>query len=256
MRGLNSPVKRTRCLEFLRRKDVSIALIQETHLKDEDIHRFQNKTYKILACSCALNKSKGVLILHKRSLHFSVDTLGKDDCGRFIYAAIRINHTKVLLTSIYAPNVCDHQFMDSISGILIKFNDYHIILGADFNACVHPELDRSSADPNAAMPSSVALNNVIAELNLADPWRIKNGNAKAYTFYSTRHKSFSRIDYILVDPPLIQHISTIDILPILISDHSPVTCNITIGVKFPKVSRWRFNNMLLYDTSFLDQLRQ
>lgn len=72
MRGLNSPVKRTRCLEFLRRKDVSIALLQETHLKDEDVHRFQNKTYKILACSCALNKSKGVLILHKRSLNLSV----------------------------------------------------------------------------------------------------------------------------------------------------------------------------------------
>lgn len=67
-----------------------------------------------------------------------------------LYAAIRINHTKVL---IYAMNVCDDLFMDNISVTLKDFNDYHIILGADFNACVHPELDLSSTDPTAAMPS-------------------------------------------------------------------------------------------------------
>lgn len=184
----------------------------------------------MLACSCALNKSKGVLILYKRSLSLYVDSMWKDDCGQFVYAATRINHTKVLLTSTYAPNVCDHQFMDNIPGTLINFNDYHIILGADFNACVHTELDRSSTDSVATL-SSVALNSLIAELNVADPWHIKNGNTKAYTFYSTHHKSFSSVDYILVDPSLVQYISTIDILPILISDHSPVICNITIGAK-------------------------
>ncbi len=147
----------------------------------------------MLACSCALNKSKGILILYKRSLSLFVDSMGKDDCGRFVYAAIRINHTKVLLTSIYAPNVCDHQFMDNISGTLINFNDYHIILGADFNAFVHRELDRSSTDSTVATPSSVALNSLIVELNLVEPWRIKNDNTKAYTFYSTHHKSFSKL---------------------------------------------------------------
>uniref|UniRef100_A0A8C1RZA8 Endonuclease/exonuclease/phosphatase domain-containing protein n=1 Tax=Cyprinus carpio TaxID=7962 RepID=A0A8C1RZA8_CYPCA len=129
VRGLNSQVKHT-----------------QTHLKDGDVHRLQNKYYKMLACSCALNKSKGVLILYKRSLSLYVDSMWKDDCGQFVYAATRINHTKVLLTSTYAPNVCDHQFMDNIPGTLINFNDYHIILGADFNACVHTELDRSSTD--------------------------------------------------------------------------------------------------------------
>ncbi len=120
VRGLNSPVKHTRCLEYLQRRDVSMALLQETHLKDRDVHRFQNKYDKMLACLCALNKSKGVLILYKRSLSLSVDSMRKDDCGRFVYVAIRIYHSKVLLTSIYAPNVRDHQFMDDISGTLIN----------------------------------------------------------------------------------------------------------------------------------------
>ncbi len=143
--------------------------------------------------------------------------------------------------------------MDNISGTLINFNYYHIILGADFNACVHPELDRSCTDSTVATSSSVALNSLIAELNLANPWGIKNGNTKAYTFYSTCHKSFSRIDYILVDPFLVQYISNIDVL---ISDNSPVICNITTGAKVSKFYWWRFNNTLLYDISFLEQYKQ
>lgn len=56
VRGLNTPVKRTRCLEFLHRKAIAIALVQEAHLKEEDVSRFQN--YKLLAYSCVPNKSK------------------------------------------------------------------------------------------------------------------------------------------------------------------------------------------------------
>ncbi len=36
--GLNSAVKRTRVLEYLHRKSISCALIQETHLKQSDVH--------------------------------------------------------------------------------------------------------------------------------------------------------------------------------------------------------------------------
>lgn len=32
--GLNSPVKQTKCLEFLHSKKVALAIIQETHLKN------------------------------------------------------------------------------------------------------------------------------------------------------------------------------------------------------------------------------
>ncbi len=38
--GLNSAVKRTRVLEYLHRKSISCALIQETHLKQSDVAQF------------------------------------------------------------------------------------------------------------------------------------------------------------------------------------------------------------------------
>ncbi len=50
--GLNSAVKRTRVLEYLHRKSISCALIQETHLKQSDVARFQNKTLPATKSCC------------------------------------------------------------------------------------------------------------------------------------------------------------------------------------------------------------
>ncbi len=77
--GLNSAVKRTRVLEYLHHKSISCALIQETHLKQSDVARFQNKYYKLAAFSCALNKTKGVLILVNRKLNLTIEHLGSDE---------------------------------------------------------------------------------------------------------------------------------------------------------------------------------
>ncbi len=76
--GLNSAVKRTRVLEYLHRKSISCALIQETHLKQSDVARFQNKYYKLIAFSCAQNKTKGVLILVNRKLNLTIEHIGSD----------------------------------------------------------------------------------------------------------------------------------------------------------------------------------
>ncbi len=95
------------------------------------------------------------------------------------------------------------------------------MVGGDFNAVINPALDKSQSD-TTANPSSKLLNKFITELNLIDLWRIQNTKAKDFTFFSNRHKTFSRIDYIFLSPSLISSNSSISILPILLSDHSAV----------------------------------
>ena len=85
--GLNSPVKRTKFLEVLKRKEVSIALIQEMHLKTTDIHRFQNRFYMYVAHS-----------------------LGNNGTGRLTYVCLTFNNTNICLASIYGPNTHDPNF--------------------------------------------------------------------------------------------------------------------------------------------------
>ncbi len=166
--GLNSAVKRTRVLEYLHRKSISCALIQETHLKQSDVARFQNKYHKLAAFSCALNKTKGVLILVNRKLNLTIEHLGSDEKGRFVFIRCfircKIYNNRLALVSIYGPNETDSAFLTQISKTLLEQIDCPLVVGGDFNAVVNPALDKSQSD-TTANPSSKLLNKFITELN-------------------------------------------------------------------------------------------
>ncbi len=253
--GLNSAVKRTRVLEYLHRKSISCALIQETHLKQSDVARFQNKYYKLAAFSCALNKTKGVLILVNRKLHLTIEHLGNDEEGRFVFICCKIHNTRLSLVSVYGPNETDSAFFTNVSKTLLEQIDCHLVVGGDFNAVVNPALDKSQSD-TTANPSSKLLNKFITELNLIDLWRIQNTKSKDFTFFSNRHKTFSRIDYIFFSPSLISSNSSISILPILLSDHSVVLCNISLSDIKAKSPRWRFSISLLSNQTLITSLKE
>ncbi len=240
MNGLNSAVKRTHVLEYLHRKSISCALIQETHLKQSDVARFQNKYYKLAAFSSAQNKTKGVLILVNRKLNLTIEHLGSDEKGKFVFIRCKIYNNRLALVSIYGPNETDSAFLTQISKTLLEEIDCPLVVGGDFNAVINPALDKSQSD-TTANPSSKLLNKFITELNLIDLWRIQNTKAKDFTFFSNRHKTFSRIDYIFLSSSLISSNSSISILPILLSDHSAVLCSVPLSDVKTKSPRWRFN---------------
>ncbi len=133
--------------------------------------RFQNKYYKLAAFSCALNKTKGVLILVNRKLNLTIEHLGSDEKGRFVFIRCKIYNNRLALVSIYGPNETDSAFLTQISKTLL-----------DFNAVVNPALDKSQSDTTAS-PSSKLLNKCITELNLIDLWRIQNTKSKDFTFF-------------------------------------------------------------------------
>ncbi len=180
--GLNSAVKRTRVLEYLHRKSISCALIQETHVKQSDVARFQNKYYKLAALSSAQNKTKGVLILVNRKLNLTIEHLGSDEKGRFVFIRCKIYNNRLALVSIYGPNEIDIAFLTQISKTLLEEIDCPLVVGGDFNAVINPALDKSQSN-TTANPSSKLLNKFITELNLIDLWRIQNTKAKDFTFF-------------------------------------------------------------------------
>ncbi len=46
-----------------------------------DVHRFQNRYFKVISASSAVNKTKGVLIVIKRNIGFSIIRSGGDTEG-------------------------------------------------------------------------------------------------------------------------------------------------------------------------------
>ncbi len=83
-------------LEYLHRKSIPVPN-QETHLKQSDVARFQNKYYKLIAFSCAQNKTKGVLILVNRKLNLTIEHLGSDEKGRFVFIRCKIYNNRLAL---------------------------------------------------------------------------------------------------------------------------------------------------------------
>lgn len=57
---------------------------------------------------------------------------------------------------------------------------------------------------------------------LVDIWRSKFPRTRDFTFYSCRHASYSRIDYFFTGKADLHRIMDVEILPITISDHTPV----------------------------------
>ncbi len=137
-------------------KSISCALIQETHLKQSDVARFQNKYYKLAAFSSAQNKTKWVLILVNRRLNLTIEHLGSDEKGRFVFIRCKIYNNRLALVSIYGPNETDSAF-------LLEEIDCPLVVGGDFNAVINPALDKSQSD-TTANPSSKLLNKFITEL--------------------------------------------------------------------------------------------
>lgn len=63
--GHNGPIKRTACLDFLRRKNIDISFVQESHLKTADVNRFSNRLYYVAASASFDFKAHGSLLVLK-----------------------------------------------------------------------------------------------------------------------------------------------------------------------------------------------
>uniref|UniRef100_A0A3Q1CUL9 exodeoxyribonuclease III n=1 Tax=Amphiprion ocellaris TaxID=80972 RepID=A0A3Q1CUL9_AMPOC len=253
-RGLNIPHKRTTVLEFLRRENVDFAMIQESHLLRRDTGWLANKHYHPIASSSAATKSKGVMVLCKRKLKFDfIDSLA-DDAGRIAIAKICMDGKNIALISAYSPNTFDASFYELLIKTLLDLTGFYLVLGADFNAVWDSSMDRTGGSESRDQRlASEGLRRWASDTGMVDIWRMLNPSLKDFSFYSGRHKSFSRLDFIFASRDLFQNIQNTHYIPITWSDHKPIHCSVTIRPSLIKAPRWRFNSSLLRDEKFIDQ---
>uniref|UniRef100_A0A8D2JHQ9 Endonuclease/exonuclease/phosphatase domain-containing protein n=1 Tax=Varanus komodoensis TaxID=61221 RepID=A0A8D2JHQ9_VARKO len=111
---------------------------------------------------------------------------------------------KVLLVMIYAPNDHQEMFYQKLHAFLLQLDYQTVCVMGDFNAIVDKKMDCKSEikgkQGRRILPKSCC--NMIEELRLIDVWRHKNPTSAKYTFYSNRHRPWSRIDNGLDNPRL------------------------------------------------------
>ena len=76
--GLNSPIKRHRLTDWLRKQDPTFCCIQETHLSVKDKHYLRVKGWKTILQANGLRKQAGVAILISDKIDFQPKVIKKD----------------------------------------------------------------------------------------------------------------------------------------------------------------------------------
>ena len=123
-----------------------------------------------------------------------------------------------------------------------EINSNTIIVG-DFNTPLTP-MDRSSKQK--INKETQALSDTIEQIDLIDIYRTFHPKVAEYTFFSSAHGTFSRIDDILGHKSSLRKFKKIEIVSSIFSDHNAMRLEINYRKKTVKnTNTWRLNSALL-----------
>lgn len=199
VKSLNHPVKFKKIFSRLKQLGVDIAFLQETHIRSCDSSRlvrgWAGQVYQSNFCS----KARGVAIMIGRGVQFTASHVQADSAGRYVIVVGKLYSLPVILACIYAPNWDDPTFFTNFFSHLPDMSSHHLILGGDINCALSPLLDRSVFRSAPLSKSAKAIQLFLKTYGIADVWRFRNPDSRAYSFYSPVHKTYSRIDYFFLD---------------------------------------------------------
>ena len=171
-----------------------------------------------------------MLVVLRRNLPVSIiETYGSID-GRIAYIKTNFAGCKIAFVALYPPYQFDSAFFNTINNLLVRLEGFSVVIGADMNAVLDPTLDRSvDSTQHSHNRSTSAFQGLMSDFSLTDLYRAINPTSRQYSFYSNRHKSYSRIDYLLASSNAFSKIHYVNILPCPLSDHSIITSKLTLA---------------------------
>ena len=119
------------------------------------------------------------------------------------------------------------QMVTAIKG---EINSNTIIVG-DFNTPLSPKGRSSKMKINK---ETQALNDILNKMDLIDIYRTFHPKRTKYTFLSTAHGTFSRIDHILGHKSSLGNFKNIEIISSIFSDHNTMRLDINYRKKSVK----------------------
>ena len=134
-----------------------------------------------------------------------------------------------------------------------EINSNTIIVG-DFNTPL-TTMDRSTKQK--INKETQTLNDTIDQLDLTDIYRTFNPQTMNFTFFSSTHGTFSKIDHILGHKSRLGKLKKIEIIPSIFSDHNAVRLDVNYRRKTIKNSNiWRLNNTLLNNQQIIEEIKK
>ena len=140
------------------------------------------------------------------------------------------------IINIYEPNIGVPQYIrQTLTDIKVEIGSNTIIVG-DFNTPLIP-MDGSSKQK--IHKETQVLNDTLYEMDLIDIFRTPHPNAEEYTFFSSVHGTFSRIDHILGHKSNLSKLKKIEIISSIFSGHNAMR----LDINYEKENCKKFKHM-------------
>ena len=159
-----------------------------------------------------------------------------------------IQEDDITIINIYAPNAGAPQYVrQMLTSMKGEINTNTIIVG-DFRS-TKQKFNKETQ----------TLNDTIDQLDLIDICRTFHHKTMNFTFFSSAHGTFSRIDHILGHKSSLGKFKKkkIEIIPRIFSDHNAVRLDVNYRRKTIKNSNiWRLNNTLLNNQQITEEIKK
>ena len=155
---------------------------------------------------------------------------------------------------MHIPNIVAPQYVRQVlTSMKGEINSNTIIVG-DFNIPLTP-MDRSTKQKISK--ETQTLNDTIDQLDLIDIYRTFHPKTMNFTFFSSAHGTFFRIDHILGHKYSLGKFKKVEIIPSIFSDHNALRLDLNYSRKTIKYSNiLRLKNMLLNNQQITEEIKK
>ncbi len=210
--GMLNDTKRRQIFTYLRDKKADICLLQETHSVNNLEKIWESQWGGKIIFSHGLSNARGVCILFRSNLTYTVHGIKKDKQGRFLGVDIEIEEIRFTLANIYAPNDDNPDFFKECINMIEQFENNSKIIAGDFNLVMDLDMDKKGGLPRTHFKSRDILKTYMEEVELVDIWREQNPDTRKYTWHKLKPSPiFCRLDMFIVSFDMVGFVGKSDI---------------------------------------------
>ena len=178
----------------------------------------------------------------------------KDILGNYIFVTVTIMDRDFLIVSLYGPNRYDPEFYAELEERINDVGFENIIIGGDWNLVLDYTLDYYNYKHHNNIKAQELVDNLMIKLDLLDIWRELYPEMRRYTWRRNTPLQQSRLVFFLISDLLSTFVTNADIKAGYSTDHSMITLTLTLGKESKNKLLWKFNNSLLKDKLFAEEI--
>ena len=165
-----------------------------------------------------------------------------------------IQEEDITTVNIYAPNIEAPQYIQQILTDIKGEVDSNTIIAGNFNTTI---TSRDISSRQKINKEALALNDTLDQMNLIGICRTFHPKAAEYTFFSSAHGTFSRIDHMLGYKTSLKKFKKTEIILSIFSDYNVQRLEINYKEKTAKnTNMWRLNNMLQNNQWITEEIKE